>query len=173
MSIVAPLAAAALTVVLSLCRHFSALTQRGLAPNDAAAIALKLQYGKSRLDSLQSCGNTCTMSHAQLCMHSFTCTLKRLHTTQHTAHTTFAHAVRPIVEMETLQQCISDARTSGHWQQTLALVQDLFSSPETLALSCMPPNAAVSKVAQLLTPAVGKINARDQLQTPCRCCMFD
>ena len=45
-------AAVVLATLLVMSRHFSNLTQRGLSPNGAAAIAIKLQCGKSMLGSL-------------------------------------------------------------------------------------------------------------------------
>lgn len=56
----------------------------------------------------------------------------------------YACTVKPAVDLEHLQALAAEARQSQQWQSAVAVVQDLFCSPETLAVSFMPPCAAVS-----------------------------
>lgn len=88
--------AAAQALKEGLVRHFPGLVAKGLSPNAAAAVAVKVHYGK----------------------------------------------VKPAVDLEHLQALAAEARQSQQWQSALAVVQDLFCSPETLAISFMPPCAA-------------------------------
>lgn len=62
-----------------------------------------------------------------------------------------APAVKPAVDLKQLQEISAEAGRSQQWQSALTVVQDLFCSPETLAVSFMPPCAAVSSlVADIL-----------------------
>ena len=57
-----------------------------------------------------------------------------------------APAVKPAVDLKQLQEISAEARHSQQWQSALTVIQDLFCSPETLAVSFMPPCAAVSSL---------------------------
>lgn len=84
-----------------------------------------------------------------ICLHGFSfCLPKKLSThmreTLHRPTLIHAYTVKPAVDLEHLQALAAEARQSQQWQSALAVVQDLFCSPETLAISFMPPCAAVS-----------------------------
>ena len=65
----------------------------------------------------------------------------------HKQQTDCACAVKPAVDLGHLQALATEARQSQQWQSAVGLVQDLFYSPETLAISFMPPCAAVRSLA--------------------------